>query len=223
MIPIVIGLILLPSIIFFRNYLVLPFRQNVPTPPQYISITPTVAKKITNVPLPKSNPTNIQPTKFITSVTKVLVTTTGKPVYFPLVTNTPIPTSAVADTTAPVFEWMTGPSDGLTVDFNSFCFPMKINDNVSKLQELQVHFSFDSSEWGGWTTNVAPCYQKVANGPHTFSVQAKDGAGNLSSTITRRFTVNTELYAVKPASPAPTSLPMPTSTPPSFSVVTPSN
>lgn len=118
-------------------------------------------------------------------------------------TNSPTPSAlASQDTVPPTIDTMTGPEDGSTVEFANFCFPMHVSDNVSQWPHIWVRYSFDSPDYSGWTTEVAPCYQNISNGSHVFSVQAKDEAGNVSSVMTRRFTVN---------APAPTSIP--TSTP----------
>lgn len=124
-------------------------------------------------------------------------------------TATPI---SVKDTTAPTITSMTGPENGSTVSFNNFCFPMYITDNVSK--NFTVRFMFDSTTWNDWSTNLAPCFNNVSNGSHTFSVQVRDEAGNVSSTITRTFTIlaGTQSTSTPTAIPIPTSTPIPTPT-----------
>jgi hypothetical protein len=115
---------------------------------------------------------------------------TTTPRIVPLVTNTPQPKS---DTQAPVIDSMTGPADGSTVSFNSFCFPVHITDNV--MTGLQVRYSFNSGP-NDWNSNYAPCYQNLPNGYYVFVIQARDAAGNVSATVSRSFHV---------AVPSPTS------------------
>lgn len=129
-----------------------------------------------------------------TTVSPVNQTIVPSPTPRPTSTPTPTPTP---DTQAPTFEYVTGPADGSTVEFNSFCFPLKIVDN--KPGTLTVRYSFDNSGPGEWGQNYAPCYQNVSNGFHFFVVQARDAAGNTSEFVSRNFTVNV------PSSPSPSS------------------
>ncbi|NIO20922.1 MAG: hypothetical protein GTN76_09330, partial [Candidatus Aenigmarchaeota archaeon] len=57
------------------------------------------------------------------------------------------------DTTPPTITQMTGPADGSTISFNSFGFPIKASDNVSKYPNIWVRVKFDSDSWSGWSTN----------------------------------------------------------------------
>lgn len=103
---------------------------------------------------------------------------------------TPTPTAAITkDTVAPTITSVGGPSNGQTVTFSNFCFPIVVSDNVSSYPNITVRTQFDSGSWTDWSTNVSPCYNNVSNGSHTFSVQAKDAVGNISTTVTRTFTV----------------------------------
>jgi len=202
MIPAIIGIILVVSVILSSGYFRLPIVQNSLSQSQNMlipTINDEISPSLTLTPI-------IQSAGGKPSITpKPLPTATTTSTKLPMDTNTSTPApSNVSDAIPPVFEWMTGPADGSTVDFASFCFPMKVVDNVSKLPELQVRYSFDTPSWGKWTTNVAPCYQNVSNDTHVFRVQARDGAGNTSSPISRTFTVNTKLYEVTPASPTAT-------------------
>jgi hypothetical protein len=88
---------------------------------------------------------------------------------------------------------MTGPENNMTISSSSFCFPMTITDDRSVIPNLWTQYQFDSTTWTDWSnsssTAYSPCFQNVANGTHTFSVHAKDQAGNISVTINRNFTV----------------------------------
>ncbi len=193
----------------------LPQGMRKPTPtPTVSSISPSpYVTEISSIP--SAAPTDSAQPKTVTlsptiTVKSVIITTptpTIKSAVYSTVTPTPTtriitatPTPA-GDTAAPTLDWMTGPTDGLTVSFNSFCFPMKYSDASSP---IMVRYAFDSDTLGDWNQNYAPCYQNVANGSHSFSVQAKDAKGNQSSTIKRTFTVQVSL---------PTSVPIASQTP----------
>lgn len=139
--------------------------------------SPTLKPETTAKPGTKATPTPLKKTA-------PTVTPTPKTITNP--TSTP---ASNQDKTAPVITSMTGPENSSTVDFDNFCFPIYITDNVSNSSSLQVRVKFDSNTWGGYSNNFSPCYSGISNGSHTFSVQAKDAAGNESSVITRTFTV----------------------------------
>ncbi|HET9946745.1 MAG TPA: hypothetical protein VFQ63_01665 [Patescibacteria group bacterium] len=131
--------------------------------------------------LPSATPTpEKKPTQAPTSYTQ----RTTQP------TLTPTPTKAAQDTMPPVITSMTGPANGDTITSNSVCFPVVISDNVSQYPNLYIHTQFDSSNWTDWSNNVSPCFSNLSNGPHSFSVAAKDQAGNVSAPITRTFGVS---------------------------------
>ena len=147
-----------------------------PTPTEIQAIAPTPTKPLS----PTSTPT-------------------------PRVTNKPVPPTPTIkvvqnDTEPPVFEWMTGPEDGMTVPWSSFCFPMKVNDNAG---EVWVRYSFDSDQ-SPWGKDFSPCFQNVANGWHTFVAQAKDAAGNIATEHSRYFKV--DVPVPNAISPMPTSI-----------------
>lgn len=141
-----------------------------PTPTANSFTTPVITKKITT---PTATPIVIRP--------PVQKTPTAIPLQ--LGTNTPMPS---LDTAAPTFDFMTGPGEGTTVDFNQFCFPMKFSDVTAP---IQVRYGLDAQAPSDWNQNYAPCYSSVSNGAHTFRVSAKDGAGNISELVKRNFIV----------------------------------
>jgi len=108
----------------------------------------------------------------------------------PLPTFTPTPTLS-SDTQAPVFDYINGPENGSTVTYNSFCFPMKLVDNVSP-NTLYVRYGLDTDDLGEWKTDFAPCYSSISNGSHIFKVQGKDSAGNETAVTSRSFTINAD-------------------------------
>lgn len=132
----------------------------------------------------------VEPTQSFTNTTptKAPVATATKS---PVPTSTPAPTSPPAqakDTTPPTLDFLTGPADGSTIDFATFCFPMKASDNVTSSNDMQTRFKFDSDSYGEWGSNFSPCYYNVGNGSHTYSLEFRDQAGNVGS-ASRTFTV----------------------------------
>jgi|GEM_PF-2577956 len=155
--------------------------------------TPEVTGKRSITPTPTVRVRNA-------TVTPAKAVPTATPRVIPLVTATPVPQS---DTQPPVIDQVTGPADGSTVNFNSFCFPVHVTDNVSS--GITIRYSFNSGP-GEWGTNYPPCFQNVREGWHTFVVQAKDAAGNVSGYVSRYF----QVVLASPTSantPAPTSAP----------------
>ena len=150
--------------------------------------------------LPTATPkTSVKPVSVTPKPSTPSISATPKPINSPNITvaptatptpkPTPIPTpTPIPDTQPPVFQSMTGPEDGSTVTFNSFCFPMYLTDNFPGT--ISVRYSFDNSGPSEWGQNYAPCYQNVSNGFHVFVVQGKDSAGNETGHISRNFTVS---------------------------------
>lgn len=145
--------------------------------------TNTDIKKI--MPTLTPTPTIFNSGKKIPTPTKSIITPSPTPSNQPTASNTP---AQAPDTTPPTLVYMTGPSDGSTIDFNSFCFPMMASDNKTGSQGIQTRYKFDGGDWNDWGNNYSPCYNNVSNGQHTFNFEFKDEAGNTSS-VSRAFTV----------------------------------
>jgi len=158
-----------------------PFIETEITPQQDLTISTETEPSPSTTPKKSTKPVKVESTPAPESTTPIN-TPNPSPQLRPLTTPTP-----QGDTQPPVFENITGPEDGSTIDFNSFCFPLKIKDNIST--GITVRYSFDNSGVSDWNQNYAPCYFNVSNGFHFFVVQAKDAAGNTSDTISRNFTV----------------------------------
>ncbi len=95
----------------------------------------------------------------------------------------------ISDITSPEVVIQGGPPDGGSVNFDAFSFPIYVTDNVSKYPDLTIRIRFDNSDWSEWGKDMAPTYNLVPDGTHTFAVQAKDLAGNLSEIMERKFQV----------------------------------
>lgn len=146
--------------------------------------TPSSQAVMTATPKP-TGAGSVSKTSTPTPTQKQTQITTSTPAQI-LRLNTPTSTPVPADTSAPIFVEMTGPKDGTSVQFASFCFPMRYSDATNP---IMVRYAFDSDSLGNWSQDYAPCYQNVPNGSHSFSVQAKDGVGNMTSISKRTFTV----------------------------------
>lgn len=155
------------------------------------SITPTATASISPTQGLTPTPSILNPTNTPSLTPKPTATNTPTPTPtntpIPTPTNTPTPTPFI-DTQAPTLIEMTGPPNGSTVDFSTFCFPPRYTDNNPN-SHIYVQYQFDGGGWSGWSNNYVACYYNVTNGQHTFEIQAKDDAGNISTTTTRTFTV----------------------------------
>lgn len=197
-IAVIIAAILTLAVVFQAKNALVP--SNTPVPSPTITSTPpssTIAPSRTVIPTATSKPKLVNQTPSPTPTKKPSAAQ-----YVPLGTPTPTVKVVQNDTEPPVFEWMTGPGDGMTIPWKNFCFPMKINDNSGKL--VWIRYSFDSGP-GEWNQNFAPCYYNVSNGWHTFVVQAKDDAGNTVTAHSRYFKVDVPTIP-NTISPMPTSI-----------------
>lgn len=149
--------------------------------------TPKTVKSLPNSKITPSITLSITPSNTVSYSSKIDTTPIPSQTQ-PITAVTPVSTRT-KDITAPVITQITGPENGQTITSNNFCFPMVISDNSSKYPNIFVHIKFDSDSWGNWSTNVAPCFNNVSNGSHSFSAQAKDESGNESGIITKIFTV----------------------------------
>jgi len=135
------------------------------------------------------------PTKTTSPTNTPVPAATSKPTATPVPpTSTPVPPTStptpIADTTPPVFEQFGGP-DGGPFDWNNFCFPMYLTDNVSRAGTggILVRWNYNNEGWTGWKNEFAPCYNDVPNGTYTFEAQARDEAGNETAVQKKTFTI----------------------------------
>jgi len=165
-----------------------------PTFAPYISFTagPTGATGIIG-PLHTSQPSPLTPTL-------VLQTPQPSPTRIPtrISTSTPLPTPTAlptptqpqsADTTAPTITINGGLEEGAFTYETTVCFPLWIVDDLSWYSAVLIRYRIDKMPWGMWMYEYQPCVFNLSKGPHTFSVQGKDEAGNISSEVTRHFVV----------------------------------
>ncbi|MFO0703899.1 MAG: hypothetical protein U0525_04210 [Patescibacteria group bacterium] len=104
-----------------------------------------------------------------------------------------VPTSAVGDTQPPFSIVMTPENNGSITqktDGKVCAFMSPPSDNVSKSEDIEVIYSFDSlTEVRVKATNYL-CTDSLANGAHTLKYRSKDAAGNEEADKVVNFTVN---------------------------------
>ncbi len=146
------------------------------------------------------NPTGIIPSPS----TKTMPTATPYPSVTPHPSVTPFPTQTPAptptpllanggvqngDTTPPKIVINGGPASDVPTATTSACFPLWIEDDLSWYTAVDVRYRLDMSFWNPWSKNLEPCVYNLKPGTHLFGVVARDEAGNISSEVTRSFTV----------------------------------
>ncbi|MDY6864872.1 MAG: NosD domain-containing protein [Halobacteriota archaeon] len=92
------------------------------------------------------------------------------------------------DNVVPQTNITSGPSG--TIEYNDLSFAWAGSDNQSQTSSLQYSYRLDGS-WSSWTTDTSKSYTDLSNGDYTFSVKARDQAGNEDhSPANRSFTVS---------------------------------
>jgi len=104
----------------------------------------------------------------------------------------------VPDPEAPVAEITEGPAPGSVVGA-AVTFGYAGTDNVTPASALQFSYRFDEDDWSGFS-RAPGVTRTLSHGPHTFSVRARDQAGNIGQPVTRSFSVDT----TPPSTPAVT-------------------
>jgi len=100
-----------------------------------------------------------------------------------------IPASMAGDLTPPTVTIQGGVAEGTTIASGSLCFPIWVSDNMTPWQQLTTRARMDTNQWSVWLQTYSYCFQNLSLGKHTFSVQIRDLAGNVSSEVKRTFTV----------------------------------
>ena len=100
---------------------------------------------------------------------------------------TPTATLNVVDTTPPAVFITGGPSEGSTVPGN-VTFVWSGSDNLTPVPQIVFSYRMDDGAWSAFSGATTAAFS-LPDGPHTFSVRARDLAGNISQPVERRFTV----------------------------------
>ncbi|HEX77410.1 MAG TPA: PQQ-binding-like beta-propeller repeat protein [Dehalococcoidia bacterium] len=87
--------------------------------------------------------------------------------------------SIILDTTPPIGTITVYPSG--EIGYNQATFEWTGEDNISSTADLLYSYRLDSNPWSEWTSNTSITYT-LTNGPHSFSVRAKDEVGNIEPT-----------------------------------------
>ena len=99
-------------------------------------------------------------------------------------------TFKIIDTVPPETTLTDGPTDGAHINATSVTFGWKGSDNIPN--ELTYAYKLDDGAWSGFAAATSFTTGALADGPHTFSVKAKDTAGNEELTpVVRNFVVDT--------------------------------
>jgi len=100
-----------------------------------------------------------------------------------------IPASMAGDLIPPTVTIQGNLAEGATIATSGICFPLWVSDNMTSWQRLQTRAKIDQNQWGVWTETFSYCFQNLGNGSHTFSVQIRDLAGNVSAPVARTFII----------------------------------
>ena len=83
------------------------------------------------------------------------------------------------DETPPETTITAGPSGA--IDYNDVTFEWTGSDNVTATPDLEYSYKLDGS-WSAWTSATSVTYNDLSNGDYTFTVKARDQAGNEDTT-----------------------------------------
>lgn len=100
-----------------------------------------------------------------------------------------IPASMAGDLNPPSVTIQGSVSEGATIASSSLCFPLWVTDNMTPWQQLTTRARMDTNQWSIWMQTFSYCFQNLGVGAHTFSVQIRDLAGNVSQEVKRTFIV----------------------------------
>jgi hypothetical protein len=101
------------------------------------------------------------------------------------------------DKTAPSISKSSGPDRGVWVKASSVSFSWSASDAGSGLHSSPYSYRLDNGPWSQWTTVSSFTISDLADGIHTFSVKARDFAGNESQAVIWDFGVDTKPPQIK--------------------------
>ncbi len=102
--------------------------------------------------------------------------------------STPATRTFIVDTTPPNISIVKGPAG--SINANTVTLEWRGTDTITPASGLQYSYKLDKASWSVTSTTTVT-YSNLKDGSHTFSVKARDAAGNESSTATRTFVVDT--------------------------------
>ena len=83
--------------------------------------------------------------------------------------------TVIKDITPPNTTITSGPTG--TIDYNDVTFTWTGSDDITPTAQLEFSYKLDGS-WSAWTFDTSKTYDDLSNGAYTFSVKARDLAGN---------------------------------------------
>jgi len=107
------------------------------------------------------------------------------------ITSYSVVNSADPESIPPDTQIIGGPSGTITYDDVTFTYTGTDNETPTGSLVYSYMLTGYDSAWSSYTTATQKSYPNLSNGSYTFSVRAKDQAGNVDSTpASRSFTVN---------------------------------
>ncbi len=96
------------------------------------------------------------------------------------------------ETVPPDTQITSGPANGSLLSTSSVTFTFTGSDDVTATSSLLYATQLDSGAWSAYGSATSALYTGLSSGQHTFSVRARDAAGNVDPTpATRTFTTDT--------------------------------
>ena len=100
------------------------------------------------------------------------------------------PNTESKDTKPPTILGVSGVSEGsILTDPARLIFYVAANDDQTKTEDLYIRWQLNSAEWNNWERQTRIYLGPIQDGEYTISFQAKDLAGNISSTKSISFQV----------------------------------
>ncbi len=95
------------------------------------------------------------------------------------------------DGTVPTVSISSGPANGTIINSNTVAFTFTGTDNRTTNANLVYSYTMTGQAATAYSSSTTASFSNLVDGPYTFTVTSRDEAGNVSTTKTRTFTVNT--------------------------------
>ena len=106
------------------------------------------------------------------------------------------------DTSAPDTEIVSAPDE--FTSSSSVTISYRGSDDITPPEDLEFSYRMDEGEWSEWTDATTVSFDGLEEGEHTFSVRARDGAGNEDPSPSEvSFTVDTSPPVLRVRRPRP--------------------
>ena len=94
-----------------------------------------------------------------------------------------------SDLTPPVVAFVAGPADGAVLFADTTSYAWSGTDDTTPTPSLTYRTALDAAFSGAYSAATTRSLAGLADGDHVFSVEARDGSGNVSTPVTRQFRV----------------------------------